>query len=83
MDVTEYKEIALIAKDNQYYPVIENGTVLDEKVANPNKKSPYLRRVQRFSKNQRINKAITISYHQNCKKQSLKSSIHQEQVIKT
>ncbi len=58
LDVTEYKEIALIAKDNQYYPVIENGTVLDEKVANPTKKSPYLGRVQRFSKNQRINKAI-------------------------
>ncbi len=37
LDVTEYKEIALIAKDNQYYPVIENGTVLDEKVANPTK----------------------------------------------
>lgn len=31
LDVTEYKEIALIAKNNQYYPVIENGTVLDEK----------------------------------------------------
>ncbi len=37
LDVTEYKEIALIAKNNQYYPVIENGTVLDEKVANPTK----------------------------------------------
>ncbi|EFD10610.1 hypothetical protein EDAG_00477 [Enterococcus faecium D344SRF] len=58
LDVTEYKEIALIAKNNQYYPVIENGTVLDEKVANPTKKSPYLGRVQRLCKNQRINKAI-------------------------
>ncbi len=58
LDVTEYKEIALIAKNNQYYPVIENGTVLDEKVANPTKNLPILEEFKDSAKNQRINKAI-------------------------
>lgn len=42
MGATEYEEITLIVKDNQYYPVIESGTVLDEKVADPTKDFPIL-----------------------------------------
>ncbi|WP_342994271.1 cell division protein FtsQ/DivIB [Enterococcus faecium] len=60
LDVTEYKEIALIAKDNQYYPVIENGTVLDEKVANPTKNLPIL---EEFKDSAKI-KELTKQYNQ-------------------
>ncbi|HFD1658950.1 TPA: cell division protein FtsQ/DivIB [Enterococcus faecium] len=60
LDVTEYKEIALIAKNNQYYPVIENGTVLDEKVANPTKNLPIL---EEFKDSAKI-KELTKQYNQ-------------------
>ncbi|MGM9902972.1 FtsQ-type POTRA domain-containing protein [Enterococcus hirae] len=40
--VTEYKEIALILKNGKYYPVIEDGTVLSQNVANPTKNLPIL-----------------------------------------
>ncbi len=58
---TEYKEIALIAKNDQYYPVIENGTVLDEKVANPTKNLPILEEFQRLCKK---SKELTKQYNQ-------------------
>lgn len=35
--MSEYKEIAVESKNGQYYPVIENGIVLKEKVENPTK----------------------------------------------
>jgi cell division protein FtsQ len=42
LTVSEYKEVALVAKNNDYSPVLENGTVLDEKVENPTKNLPIL-----------------------------------------
>ncbi len=51
LKVTEYKEIALVSKENQYYPVIENGVVLSEKVANPTKNLPIL---EDFNENAKI-----------------------------
>ncbi|MBF8807685.1 MAG: cell division protein FtsQ/DivIB [Enterococcus lacertideformus] len=51
LSINEYKEIALVMKDGQYYPVIENGKVLNEKVANPTKNLPIL---EGFTDNNKI-----------------------------
>ena len=58
LKVKEYKEIALVTKNGQYYPVMENGTVLSEKVANPTKNLPILDGFTNNEKNQIINKGI-------------------------
>ncbi len=59
LKVKEYKEIALLTKNNQYYPVMENGTVLKEKVANPTKNLPIL---EGFSDNEKI-KSLATEYN--------------------
>jgi cell division protein FtsQ len=42
LSVSEYKEVALVENKNEYSPVLENGTVLEEKVENPTKNLPIL-----------------------------------------
>lgn len=59
LKVKEYKEIALVTKNGQYYPVMENGTVLSEKVANPTKNLPIL---DGFTNNEKI-KSLTKEYN--------------------
>ncbi len=61
--------------------MIENGTVLDEKVANPTKNLPIL---EEFKDSAKI-KELTKQYNQlssELQKQFLKSSTRQEQAIK-
>lgn len=42
LNVTEYQTIAYSLEDNQYYPVLENGTVLSEVVSEKNESLPVL-----------------------------------------
>lgn len=42
VNVAEYDEVALVSKNDQYYPVLENGTVLSEAIENPTKNLPIL-----------------------------------------
>lgn len=58
--ITEYKDIALIATENKYYPVLENGIVLDQKVDNPTKNLPIL---EDFKSDAKI-KALVKQYNQ-------------------
>ncbi|MBO0432468.1 cell division protein FtsQ/DivIB [Enterococcus sp. DIV0660C] len=58
--ITEYKDIALIATENKYYPVLENGIVLDQKVDNPTKNLPIL---EGFKSDAKI-KALVKQYNQ-------------------
>lgn len=53
--IKEYKEIALVMKDGEYFPVIENGKVLKEKVANPTKNLPIL---ENFTDNAKISQLV-------------------------
>lgn len=55
LEIKEYKEIALVMKDGQYFPVIENGKVLNEKVANPTKNLPIL---ENFTDNNKISALV-------------------------
>lgn len=59
LKVKEYKEIALVAKNGQYYPVMENGIVLSEEVANPTKNLPIL---DGFTNSEKI-KSLTKEYN--------------------
>ena len=59
LKVKEYKEIALVMKNGKYYPVMENGTVLSVKVANPTKNLPIL---DGFTDNEKI-KSLTKEYN--------------------
>lgn len=42
IDVTEYQEVAVLAHDNKYSPILENGLVLSETMKNPTEKLPIL-----------------------------------------
>ncbi|MEY8446550.1 cell division protein FtsQ/DivIB [Enterococcus ratti] len=55
LNIKEYKEIALVMKNDQYFPVLENGKVLDEKADNPTKNLPIL---ENFTDYNKINSLI-------------------------
>lgn len=42
LKVTEYPEVALLAKNDQYHPILANGKVLDETMKNPTENMPIL-----------------------------------------
>lgn len=42
LTIQEHQEVAVLAKDNHYSPILDNGVVLAEKSANPTAKMPIL-----------------------------------------
>lgn len=50
LTVSEFQEVALLAQDNQYSPILENGVVLKDKLKNPTKNMPILENFEKQDK---------------------------------
>lgn len=57
--VTEYQEVAVLAHDNKYSPILENGQVLTETMKNPTEKLPIL---ENLADQKRITQVLA-AYH--------------------